>query len=131
MIYLVKLLINLIPFYSTTDNQKGCPNYFPNSFSGPAVCEHAQKLQPAFNLSGDVDRTDTGLIEDNFTQPANFWHKVLDAPARKRLVENIAEHLVNASLFIQERGVKNFSAVDVDFGIQVAEALKLRRSSRL
>lgn len=89
------------------------------------------KLQPAFNLSGDVTRTDTGMIEDNFSQPANFWNKILDVSARKRMVENIAEHLVNASLFIQERAVKNFGQVHVDFGIQLAEALKLRRSSRL
>ena len=95
------------------------------------MCDRAQKLQPAFNLSGDVDRTDTGMIEDNFSQPADFWHKVLDAPARKRLVENIAAHLVNASLFIQERAVKNFGQVNVEFGIQVADALKLQRSSRL
>jgi catalase len=55
----------------------------------------------------------------------------LDEAARKRLVDNIAGHLVNAASFIQERAVKNFSQVSADFGKQLTEALKLQRLAKM
>uniref|UniRef100_A0A182YQA8 Catalase n=1 Tax=Anopheles stephensi TaxID=30069 RepID=A0A182YQA8_ANOST len=114
-----------------TDNQGGAPNYFPNSFSGPQTCPVAHKLQNTpMKLSGDVNRYETG-DEDNFSQPAVFYRRVLDDAGRKRLVNNIVGHLKNASLFLQERAVKNFAMVDADFGRQLSEGLKLHRSASL
>lgn len=49
--------------------------------------------------------------------------KVLDAPARERLVANIAGALVNAQTFIQDRAVNNFSKVHADFGTRLRKAL--------
>lgn len=49
----------------------------------------------------------------------------------KRLVANIAGHFKNASGFIQERAVKNFTQVNADFGRQLTDALKLYRSANL
>ncbi len=69
--------------------------------------------------------------EDNFTQPAIFYNKVLDAAARQRLVDNIAGHMQNASTFIQERAVKNFAQVSTEFGAKLAEKLKLKNSANL
>lgn len=111
------------------DNQGGAPNYFPNSFSGPVEDERAKKLSPPEKLEGDVYRISSGDLEDNFGQPADFWNKVLDDGARKRLVANIAGHVVNASGFIQERVVKNFSKVNADFGAQLAAKLNLKTSN--
>lgn len=51
----------------------------------------------------------------------------MDEGHRKRLVENIAGHLVNAKDFIQERAVKNFSQVDPDFGRRLETALKAHK----
>ncbi|XP_055626632.1 catalase [Toxorhynchites rutilus septentrionalis] len=116
---------------NSTDNQGGAPNYYPNSFGGPEPCEFARKLQNSkFHVDGDVNRFETG-DEDNFTQPAIFYRRILDEPARQRMISNIANHLSNASQFIQERTVKNFAQVDVDFGRQLSEGLKLRRSANL
>ena len=76
----------------------GYPNYFPNSFSGPANAPAA--LESKFSVSGDVARYNSA-DEDNFTQVGIFWTKVLDEGARQRLIENIAGHLKNAQPFIQ------------------------------
>lgn len=114
-----------------TDNQGGAPNYFPNSFGGPAECGRAKKLSPPNRVTGDVCRYSSGDSEDNYGQPGDFWRNVLNADEKKRLVSNIAGHLKNASTFIQERAVKNFSQVDTDFGNQLTEALKLSKSANL
>lgn len=114
-----------------TDNQAGAPNYWPNSFGGPQESPRAAKLAPAYPLSGDVYRFNSGDTEDNYQQAANFWNNVLKAEERKRMVDNIVGHLGNASLFIQERGVKMFSHVNADFGKQLAEGLKLKRTANL
>jgi catalase len=112
------------------DNQGGAPNYYPNSFSGPETCPRTVKLQAPYKISGEVYRYDSG-DEDNFSQATIFWNQVLDDAARKRLVSNIAGHVVNAKEFIQERAIKNFSQVSADFGQQLRDAIKLKRSAKM
>lgn len=112
------------------DNQGGAPNYYPNSFSGPEPSKRVVDLQQPYKLSGEVYRYDSG-DEDNFSQPTIFWNKVLDDAARKRLVSNIAGHIVNAKEFIQERAIKNFSEVSADFGQQLREAINLKKSAKM
>jgi hypothetical protein len=51
----------------------GAPNYFPNSFSGPA--DNPQHLESTFNISGDVKRYNTA-DDDNYSQVGVFWKKV-------------------------------------------------------
>lgn len=113
------------------DNQAGAPNYFPNSFSGPQECPRAKLLDPKTKIVGDVYRVESGETEDNFAQATEFWNKTLDAAARQRLVDNISGHLVNASQFLQERAVKNFSQVSAEFGKLLQEGLKLKRTASL
>jgi len=108
---------------SALQNQGGAPNYHPNSFGGPSNDGRAKVLQPPFAVAGDVQRYDSG-DEDNFSQPRIFYQKTLDAAHRERLISNIAGHLKDASDFIQERAVKNFSQVDADLGRKIAEGLK-------
>jgi catalase len=113
------------------DNQGGAPNYFPNSFSGPQECPRTKSLEPSTKIIGDIQRIDSGDLEDNFAQATDFWNKVLNAEEKKNLVSNIAGHLCNASQFIQERAVKNFSNVSADFGRQLNEQLNLKRTANL
>ena len=110
---------------TVNDNQGGAPNYFPNSFSGPEESSRAKSLTPCCPVSGDVYRFSSGDSEDNYGQVTDFWVYVLDDSARKRLVSNIARHLGNASQFIQERAVKNFTNVHADFGRMLTDALSL------
>lgn len=116
---------------NSTDNQGGAPNYYPNSFGGPEPSVFAHKLQNTQQpCVGNIHRFETP-DEDNFSQATVFYRKVLDAPARQRLVNNIVGHLKNASQFIQERAVKNFAQVDADFGRLLNEGLKLQRSAKM
>lgn len=55
------------------------------------------------------------------------WFKVLDESDRKTLIENLANHIVNAKEFIQERAVNMFSQVDPDMGRRLDKALKSKR----
>lgn len=48
-------------------NMTDAPNYFPNSFSGPAAAEAGHAGWHADKTSGDVARYPTG-DDDNFTQ---------------------------------------------------------------
>ena len=112
------------------DNQKGAPNYYPNSYGGPEPSKRVRDLQGPYKITGDVCRYDSG-DEDNFSQPAAFWNKVLDEGARKRLVTNIAKHVIDAEEFIQERTVNMFSQVNADFGLQLREAINLRKPAKM
>jgi catalase len=100
----------------------GYPNYFPNSFSGPDNVPDA--LESTFQVSGDVARYNTA-DDDNITQVATFWDNVLNEEERERLVQNIAGHLKNAQLFIQDRVLENFTQVHAEYGRRLREALNL------
>ncbi|GFR17455.1 catalase [Trichonephila clavata] len=109
-----------------TDNQDGAPNYYPNSFSGPI--NNPGVKEPTFHVSGHVDRWNSG-DEDNFTQARNFYRKVLREEERTRLIQNVANHLVKAQAFIQERAVNNFAQVDVEYGRRVKEELEKKQTT--
>jgi catalase len=110
-------------------NQKGAPNYFPNSFGGPApACAAAVEWVPE-PTAGDVARAETGG-EDNFTQCGIFYRNVLNAEERERLTDNIAGNLVNAQEFIQKRAVANFAAADAHYGQSIRQKLdKLKKKA--
>ncbi|PVD28719.1 hypothetical protein C0Q70_11313 [Pomacea canaliculata] len=109
------------------DNQGGAPNYYPNSFSGPV--DDKKYLECPQHFAGDVTRYNTE-DDDNFTQPGVFWNKVLSSEERARLVENIVDHLRLTLDFIQERAVKNFTAVDPEFGNRVRQGLNAFKSPK-
>lgn len=112
------------------DNQKGAPNYYPNSYGGPEPSQRVRDLQGPYKVSGDVHRYDSG-DEDNFSQAAVFWNRILDAAAKKRLVTNIAMHAMNAEEFIQERVINMFAQVNPDLGECLREELKLRKPAKM
>ncbi|KAF4526973.1 hypothetical protein B566_EDAN015799 [Ephemera danica] len=115
---------------TVTNNQEGAPNYFPNSFSGPAECPHTKEHK--FSTTGDVARWNSE-DEDNFSQVTVFWRDVLSEKDKTALVSNIVGHLKDAADFIQarpffkgekqERAVKNFSKVDAGFGQRLKDGL--------
>lgn len=112
------------------DNQGGAPNYFPNSFGGPKESERARKLNPPEHVSGDVYRIST-THEDNFSQAAILYNKVLTDEQKQRLANNISGNLKAASPFIQERVVKNFTEVSSELGSRIAQNIKLKSSANL
>lgn len=102
------------------DNQAGAPNYFPNSFSGPV--DNVSHSECPFKISGDVMRYNTA-DEDNFTQVGMFYRQVLNPAERKRLVKNIANHLIGAQEFLQSRAIKTFGQADPEYGRKLQEEL--------
>jgi len=107
-------------------NQEGGPNYFPNSFSGPA--ESRVGRQQKIGVTGDVQRYNS-MDEDNFTQAGIFWRQTLNSEERDRLVDNIAGHLCGAQKFIQERAIKNFASADPEYGRRIRENIQRRSQS--
>ena len=105
---------------TVTANGGGAPNYFPNSFQGPAPANTSK--WHVYSATGDVQRYDTG-DEDNFGQCNSFFNHVLDKSARQRLTDNIAGHLCNAQEHIRERAIANFSKVDAKYGRMVSETV--------
>lgn len=103
-----------------TDNQKGAPNYYPNSFCGPE--DNARHVEHRDTFTGDVQRYNSSE-DDNYSQATVFYRKVLKEEERERLIKNIAGHLKDTLLFIQQRAVKNFSNVDAEFGRRLQEEL--------
>lgn len=87
-------------------------------------------MQQPYKVSGEVYRYDTG-DEDNFSQATTFWNTILDEEARKRLVSNMAGHLINAQSFLQERAISNFSKVSADFGKALTEAINLKKTAKM
>eukprot|EP01100_Stratorugosa_tubuloviscum_P004112 TRINITY_DN2014_c0_g2_i1.p1 TRINITY_DN2014_c0_g2~~TRINITY_DN2014_c0_g2_i1.p1 ORF type:complete len:515 (+),score=269.41 TRINITY_DN2014_c0_g2_i1:44-1588(+) len=110
---------------ATIDNQGSSPNYFPNSFSGPQQTPSATWHQ--YPVSGDVARYNTA-DDDNFSQVSIFWNKVLNDQEKTRLVNNIANHLKNAKLEIQQRAIANFTKADSNYGRRIQEQLDTIRA---
>lgn len=106
---------------TVNDNQNGAPNYFPNSFSGPM--HNKSYLDVEIPISSATANRYDSSDEDNFTQCGIFWRKVLDDGAKKRLIDNIAGHLVNAAEFLQQRQIGNFSRCDEEYGRRLKEAI--------
>merc|ERR1712110_209847 len=94
-------------------NQDGTPNYYPNSFMGPA--DSPKWKQVPIQVTGDIQRYNSA-DEDNFTQCGIFFRDVLNKDEKERLVDNIASHICNAQDFLQDRAVRNFGAADRAFG---------------
>jgi catalase len=114
--------------YGTLDSQGGAPNYHPNSFGGPESDTRARGLSPVLPVVGNASRYDNG-DEDNFTQARLLYQKVLNPAERGRLINNIVMCLKNASEFLQERAIKNFSSVDADFGRRIKGGIQAQLHS--
>ncbi|MCD4820844.1 MAG: catalase [Methanococcoides sp.] len=104
-------------------NGGGGPNYWPNSFGGPAPDPDA--LKSAFEVSGKADRTPYVHPNDDFVQAGNLYRDVMDDQARENLVGNIVSHLSGAQKRIQLRQTAIFFKADPDYGGHVAEGLGL------
>jgi len=99
------------------------PNYYPNTFGGPAPDPKAG--EPAFDFSGEIGRRPYPKTEDDFVQPGNLYRKVMDDVAREHLVGNIVAHIGGAQKRIQLRQTALFYKADKEYGTRVAGGLKL------
>ncbi len=112
--------------FSVTGNGGGVANYYPNThpktLSNPEVVPSAAIQR--FDVSGVVGRFPHDHPNSDWAQPGDFFRRVLDAPARERLVQNIVGSLSGARKETQARMIDVFTRVDKEYGRMVAEGLK-------
>ena len=104
-------------------NGGGGPNYWPNSFGGPAPDPDA--LEPPFEVSGQAARKPYTHPNNDFIQAGNLYRDVMTDQNRENLVGNIADHLSGAQKRIQLRQTALFYKADKEYGSRVAEGLEL------
>jgi catalase len=107
---------------ATAESYGGSPNYWPNSHM-EAPAPQAKYLDPAWDLGQTiVDRYDSTVDHDDFTQAGNLY-RMFDDAHRDRLASRIAGVLSQARLEVQKRQLPHFFAADEDYGRRVAEKL--------
>ncbi|MBE3110598.1 MAG: catalase, partial [Acidobacteria bacterium] len=99
------------------------PNYWPNSFGGPAP--DAGFAFPAIDVAGAAARHAYVLGDVDFVQAGTLYRKVMTDKDREHLVANIVGHLKAAQKRIQLRQTALFSKANPEYGERVAKGLGL------
>jgi catalase len=100
------------------------PNYYPNSFNGPAP--DPASADPAANVTGKAQRQPYIHPNDDFVQAGDLYRKAMTDSDRANLVGNIVSHLGNAQKRLQLRQAALFYKADPQYGSRVAEGLGLK-----
>ena len=104
------------------DAPKGVDAYYePNSFNGPV--QDPSVSEPPLRISGDAERYDHRVGNDDFIQPGNLY-RLMGADERKRLHSNIAAAMQGVPEEIVQRQIALFRKVDSGYGDGVAEAVR-------
>ena len=116
-------------------NFDGSPNYFPNSFNGPAVVGSSGGISATEKIiKALVARWDTGPDGDNYSQ-AKIWLRGLSQGERERMVGNIALYLSYATVSVRERMFQQFgnvsSTLEIDMRQAVSASLEILQGSRV
>ena len=105
-----------------TGEYGGQPNYWPNSLPGTPSPDSSYS-DPAWQLGQTiVDRFDSTVGHDDFTQPGNLY-RLFDDGHRDRLTTRIAGGLGQARREVQLRQLCHFFRADPDYGQRVAAKL--------
>jgi catalase len=106
------------------DNGGAAPNYAPVQATGtaPHGFGHGDAGWP---LAGVAGRYDERGSADDFTQAGNLF-RLLPAPERQNLFDNIAGPLSQVDAEIQQRQLGHFDKADAAYGAGVRAAMKLR-----
>ncbi|HVP89630.1 MAG TPA: catalase [Terriglobales bacterium] len=105
-------------------NGGGGPNYWPNSFGGPAP--DAGVAVPPIDVAGRAARHAYVLGDVDFVQAGALYRKVMTDSDREHLVSNIVGHLGGAKKPIQLRQAALFYKADAEYGERVAKGLGLK-----
>ncbi|AEG59670.1 catalase [Desulforamulus ruminis] len=110
-------------FMAIDGNGGASPNYYPNSFGGPAP--DPQFAPPPVDVAGMVSRHPYVLSDIDFVQAGELYRRVMSDQDRANLVSNICDSLGQAQQRIQLRQTALFYKADPDYGQKVAEGLGL------
>lgn len=102
--------------------------YEPNSFGGPR--QAPEYREPPQRVSGDADRYDHRVGNDDYRQPRALW-ALFDTAQRQRLYANIADAMAGVPEEIVDRQLALFEKIEPEYAAGVAKALGRNvRSSR-
>ena len=110
-------------FMRLDSNDGGGPNYWPNSFGGPAP--DPSVAPPPVDVSGLGARHAYQLDDVDFVQAGDLYRKAMTDEDRAHLIDNIVSHLAGAQKRIQLRQTALFFKADVEYGGRVAKGLGL------
>ncbi|WEX09123.1 catalase KatA [Chelativorans sp. AA-79] len=96
--------------------------YEPNSVAGAAV-EQPSAKEPPLRISGDADRYNHRIGNDDYSQPRALFN-LFDAEQKARLFNNIAAAMAGVPGEIIERQLVHFDRIHPDYGNGVRAALK-------
>ncbi|MEZ6164458.1 MAG: catalase [Phycisphaerales bacterium] len=107
---------------ATAETYGSAPNYFPNTRNGAPQPSDAFN-EPAWDLGQTiVDRFDSGIDHDDFTQAGNLY-RMFDDDHKDRLTTRLAGVLGDAEKEIQMRQLCHFFRADPDYGARIASKL--------
>ncbi|MDR3476492.1 MAG: catalase [Gammaproteobacteria bacterium] len=101
-------------------NFGGQVNYEPNSFNGPKGDEKFR--EPPLKISGDADRYDHRIGNDDYTQAGNLF-RLMDADKKAQLINNIVDAMKPIPKTIQILQLGHFYKADPDYGLGIAKGL--------
>jgi catalase len=101
--------------------------YEPNSFGGPV--EQPDLAEPPLKISGDADRYNHRIGNDDFSQPRALFN-LFTAEQKNRLFANTAAAMAGVPDAIVNRQIALFDKVHSDYGAGVRAALRARSSPR-
>lgn len=110
-------------FMRSDSNAGGEPNYWPNSFGGPAP--DPDVAAPPIDVAGMAARHEYQLGDVDFVQAGDLYRQVMIDEDREHLISNIVAHLGAAHKRIQLRQAALFYKVDAGYGERVANGLGL------
>lgn len=102
-------------------NGGGKLNYEPNSFNGPK--EDNSVKEPPLKISGDADRYNHRIGNDDYTQPGKLF-RLMNDDQKQQLFKNIAAAMDGVPQFIIERQLEHFTKADEAYGAGVRKALE-------
>jgi catalase len=107
---------------ASAENYGGSPNYWPNSRESTPMPDPALK-DPVWDLGqAIVDRFDSTVDHDDYTQAGNLY-RMFDDAHRDRVARRIAGVLGQARREVQLRQLCHFYRADEDYGKRVADRL--------
>lgn len=101
-------------------NGGGTVNYQPNSFQGPV--DDKQFAEPPLKISGDANRYDHRIDNDDYTQAGNLF-RLMNVNQQAELLDNLARALASVPPLIQTRQIQHFYKADKAYGEGVAKRL--------
>lgn len=105
------------------DNGGNAPNYWPNTFGGPAP--DSEFAPPAIDVAGMAARHSYELGEVDFVQAGDLYRKVMNDTDKEHLINNIVGHIKGAHKRLQLRQTALFYIADKEYGERVATGLGL------